>query len=126
MISVQQLRNTENFVKYPVSPRITDIRGGVWSPAEIDAALPGWPHVTTKSDQEVVFFTDDHLYGYQVLPSEFVSVSYRLPCFNMNQFDGPQDRDISSTTDLLQAYYKDRRVIQTVEELVAYVNKRYP
>lgn len=118
MITVEQLKNSG-------IPAITGMKLGVelkgfLSPQEADS-IPSGGRLTTIANQEVVFFADDHMYGYKVLPRDFVPCTQGIPTQSMDRMSW-----LNTGTEIYNDFYKSRglRLITSIQELVDYVNSR--
>lgn len=61
-----------------------------------------------SATDKVIFFTDDHLFGYPLLPKHYVSSS-----------GGPVVPDeYASFEEFLATHYKDAKLIESIEELI--------
>lgn len=74
--------------------------------------------------EKVVFFSDDHCFGHNVLPKEWVPVTTYLPLSCVPR-PGLTDGVIRTVEDYITVYHDpETLVIETMEELVDYVNNQ--
>lgn len=78
--------------------------------------------IIKSSADKVAFFTDDHCYGYKVLPKHFVPTSFSLP-MRVAPRPGFKDGMVYSIRDFLDVFAKDVTILDTIEELVDHLNK---
>lgn len=74
-------------------------------------------------EETVVFFTTDHCFGGNVLPKEWVIVSNYFPDQVVPR-EGLEDGKITNLEQLLFVFYNDARVIESIDELVEYLNQQ--
>lgn len=73
---------------------------------------------------KVVFFSDDHSFGYGVLPKEWVPCTSYLP-FACVPRPGLPDGVVRTVEDYITVFHDpETLVIETMEELVDYVNNQ--
>jgi hypothetical protein len=73
-------------------------------------------------ENEVLFFSDDHCFGVGVLPDGWVSSSSTLPNTVVPR-EGLEDGIVNTVDKNLFIFHKQARVIQSIEELVEYLNQ---
>lgn len=108
-ITVQQLKNSG--VVGIMGSRAGNPPKGLLSLAEAQDMLTQHGRLTVHSDGIKIFLSDDHIYGNGVLPKRFVPMT-----------GGQRDMKV---TDYLETWHKDKPVIQSLDELVEYVNTNY-
>ena len=72
---------------------------------------------------DVFFFSDDHCFGVGVLPKGFVPTSHRIPKEVVAR-PGLEDGIITTVEQLIQVYEHDRTQLETIDELVVFLNNR--
>ena len=75
-------------------------------------------------NQEVFWFTDDYTLGGSLLPKDFVSSSTHLP-HEVSPREELPSGVVETVEDLINVYYKGKRQINTIDELVEYLNANY-
>jgi len=106
------------------------VYGTVMSNEEVDAALARpltdnlliHHSITLVTDQKAFFLTDDHSYGYKVLPPDWVGCSMSLPMRVPARPEVPSGV-IETAAQLVAVFASDMRQLNTVDELVAYLNE---
>lgn len=80
-----------------------------------------YSHLCTIGDDKVFFFTDDSNYGHTILPKAFIGAIFSggLP-----RSTG-QGTPILTVADFVGVYHKGERQLNTVDELVEYLNTTY-
>lgn len=80
--------------------------------------------VTISSNKRnVFFFSDDHIFGYKVLPDDFVPCTGSFPTSVTPREDFP-DGKIDTIEKYIELFHKGERQIKTVEELVALIDNK--
>lgn len=81
--------------------------------------------VTVISDRSVYFFVDDSSYGFRVLPRNFFAMTFGntcgLPYYTVPRKEVPTGM-ISTVEQLAAIFYSGERHLNSIEELVDYVN----
>ena len=72
----------------------------------------------------VAFFTNDHCFGYDVLPDDFTSCTIVVPQ-TVAPRKGLESGTITNIEEYIFVYYDDLKIIESVEELVELLNKEY-
>lgn len=72
---------------------------------------------------DVFFLSDDHCFGVGVLPKGFVPTSHQIPKEVVPR-PGLEDGVISTVKQLVQIFEHDRTQIETLDELVVFLNNR--
>ena len=80
--------------------------------------------VQVISNQEVFWFTDDYTLGGDLLPKAFVPLSVHLP-HKVSPREELPSGEVATIEDLINVYYKGKRQINTIDELVEYLNTKY-
>ena len=80
--------------------------------------------VQVIANQEVFWFTDDYTLGGGLLPKDFVPSSTQLP-HNVVPREELPSGVVKSIEDLINVYYKGKRQINNIDELVEYLNTNY-
>jgi hypothetical protein len=80
--------------------------------------------VQVIANQEVFWFTDDCTLGGGLLPKDFVPSSTQVPHNVVLREDLPSGV-VKSIEDLINVYYKGKRQINNIDELVEYLNTNY-
>lgn len=74
---------------------------------------------------KVFFFSDDHCFGYESLPKDFVPCTSSLP-----QFVVPRDKlpsgAIRNTEDFIKIFHDGDRQITSLKELSEFLNSTLP
>ena len=86
-------------------------------------ALGKWGSLVTIHSQRdnVFFFSDDHIFGYKVLPSSFVACTGTFPTTAVARECIP-DGKIDTIEKYIEVYHKGERQIKTIEELVEFID----
>lgn len=125
MITVQQLVR---------SIRNPDKHDGVITKGQASFLLARHGRITTHAVSgdnskghcisKAVFFSDDHCFGYNVLPKEWVPGTSYLP-FTCVPRPGLPDGVVRTVEDYITVFHDpETLVIETMEELVDYVNSQ--
>lgn len=80
---------------------------------------------TGKNGDSVMFFTDDHCFGHPVLPKCFVSSTTSFP-ISVKERPGIEDGWVDSPDKYILVFHQNDRLIETVDELVDFLNKHFP
>ena len=80
--------------------------------------------VQVIANQEVFWFTDDYTLGGDLLPKDFVPSSTQVP-HNVVPREELPSGVVKSIEDLINVYYKGKRQINNIDELVEYLNTNY-
>lgn len=72
----------------------------------------------------VAFFTNDHCFGYDVLPDDFTSCTSVVPQTVVPR-KGLESGVITNIDEYVAVYYDDCRIIESTQELVDYLNNEY-
>ena len=80
--------------------------------------------VYTITDEKVFFFTDDYCLGHNYIPKCFVSSSTQIP-HNVEPREELPDGVIRNVKDYIMIYEKDKRQLNTIDELIEYLNENY-
>ena len=75
----------------------------------------------TSSSDNVVFITDDHCFGYGVLPNHYVPGTSCIPLQVVAREELPTGV-ITSAEEYLLIFNKENRYIASIEELVKFLN----
>ena len=80
--------------------------------------------VQVISNQEVFWFTDDYTLGGGLLPKDFIPSSTQVPHKVPPREELPSG-EVATIEDLINVYYKGKRQINNIDELVEYLNTNY-
>lgn len=101
----------------------------VFSIAEAAAYVEQHRRITMISSHKrnVMFFTNDHCFGYKhgthYLGEDFVPSTFYLPSRVVPR-PGLESGIVSTLADLMLVYVdKDERIIESIEELLIFINK---
>ncbi len=114
------IKSTINIDKYPIS-----ILTSILTLEEANANIINYGTLITCSSHKdkVIFFTNNHLFNYGLLSSEFVASTVCIP-MNVVPREGLEDGIVKDAEDYLRIFYKDCRLITSVDDLVDFLNKR--
>lgn len=117
MYTKEQLLTASAFSKSPFKCK------GVLSLAEANQRINNIGRLTTmtSSEDNVVFITDDHCFGYSVLPKHYVPVSACMPLQIVVREELPSGL-VTSAEEYLTIFNKENRYIDNIEELVDFLN----
>lgn len=121
MITKEMLEASSPRSKFPSSGGSRIISSAVTERNRLYGGKKRFTIITSQSDN-VAFFTNDHCFGYKVLPKHFVPTSFSLP-MQIAPRPGYEDGMVYSIKDFLDVFAKDVTILETIEELVDHLNK---
>jgi hypothetical protein len=77
--------------------------------------------IISSSKRNVFFLSDDHIFGYPLLPDDFVSSTMKFPMRVVARPEVP-DGWVNSVEKLIDVFESGRTQINSIEELVEYLN----
>lgn len=80
-------------------------------------------HQTSFDDFKYFFFSDDHGFGHGVLPDDFVPCTAYLP-LEVTPREGLEDGIVDTVEKYMFIFCKDKKQINSIEELCEYLNTR--
>lgn len=97
---------------------------GVLSTEEQNVLASQYKNFQVITNGKVFWFTDDYNMVFKLLPPEFVSSSTMSHQTVPTRFGLP-DGVIRTAEDFVKVYHQDERQIQTIDELIQYLNENY-
>lgn len=97
-------------------------KGVLTSEEASERAKNGLGVITVSShERKVFFFSDDHCFGYPLLPSDFVSSSCQMP---MTVVPRPQLTSgiVNTVDEFITIFESDRTQLLSIEALVEFLN----
>jgi len=96
------------------------LRQGGKSIMEIKEALP----VSRENEKGICFFMNDYLFGYGVLPSNFVPSSTQMP-IQVKERPSVPTGQVTNAEEYIAVFSYDAIQINHIDELVDYLNQHY-
>lgn len=97
---------------------------GVLTTKEMQAGVDKGHTVTCMCDNNVFFFSDDYCMGVNYLPKCIVPGSTVIP-HNIKPREAFPDGVIKNVEDYIKLYHSDKKQLNTVDELIDYLNSTY-
>lgn len=97
---------------------------GVLTKEEMQEKVDSGQTVTCIKNNEVFFFSDDYCIGVDYLPRDLVAGSTGIP-YEIAPREAFPDGLIKNVAEYIQLHHAEKRHIQTVDELIDYLNKTY-
>lgn len=99
------------------------VTNGVLTAKEAEERAKGAGTVITQSSskRKVFFFTDDHIFGYPVIPNDFVSCTSQFPMQVEPRAELPTGL-ITSIDEYITIFEHGRTQLTSIEELVNLLN----
>lgn len=97
---------------------------GVLTSEEMQAKVDAGQTITCIRDNNIFFFSDDYCIGVKYLPECICSSSTVIP-HNVAPREEFPSGVVTNVKDYISIYQKDKRHIQTVDELIDYLNTTY-
>lgn len=74
-----------------------------------------------NENERIFFFSDDHCFGYPILPDGFVPCTSVFPMY-VKPRPGVEDGWVNTIEKFIAVFHYDARQINSIEELVEYLN----
>lgn len=127
MITIEQLQASRTSERFGYGRIFTAPSKGLLTKAEAQERIETNRRLVSISSftEGVYFFADDHCYGFEVLPDHFVSSTSSLPMAVTARESLPTGI-ITNIDEYISIFYHDQRLIESLEELVEFVNRPKP